>query len=104
MAEIARSAKRAMADFAASSSPQKRNLADRERRKVVMQQEALFGFAFEGFKALHVVAGAKRGGYQGLGFAAGEDGGAVSSWQNSDFYPDVADFVEGAAVGTSFIY
>ena len=49
---------RSMPNFPASRPPQKRNLAHRERRKIVMQQEALFGFAFEGFEALLVVAGA----------------------------------------------
>ena len=40
------------------SPAQKLNLPNRERRKVVMKKEALLGFAFEGFQALFVVAGA----------------------------------------------
>ena len=47
-----------------------------------MQHEAFFGFAFEAFDALHVVGGAEGGGYQGLGFAAGEDGGTVGAGQD----------------------
>ena len=94
---------RAMADFAAAGAAQKRNFTNRERREVVVQHEALLGFAFEDFQALHVVAGAEGGGDQGLGFAAGEDGGAVGAGQNADFDPDIADLVEGAAVGTALL-
>ena len=68
-----------------------------------MQDESLFGLAFEAFEALHVVAGAEGGGNQGLGFAAGEDGAAVGAGQDSGFDPDVADFVEGAGIGTAFL-
>ena len=63
-----------MTDFATSSATQKRNLSNRKRRKVIVKHEALFGFAFEDLKSLHVVAGAESCGDQGLGFAAGEDG------------------------------
>jgi hypothetical protein len=62
-----------------------------------------FCFAFEAFEALHVVGGAERGGYQGLGFAAGEDGAAVGAGQDAGFDPDFADFVEGAGIGTAFL-
>ena len=68
-----------------------------------MQHEAFFGFAFEAFQALHVVAGAKRRGDQSLRFAAGEDGAAVSARQNAGFDPDVADFIEGARIRTAFL-
>ena len=47
--------------------------------------------------------GAERGGDQRLGFAAGEDGGAVGAGQNADFDPDGADLVEGAAIGTALV-
>ena len=92
-----------MSNFPSTRSPQKCNFSNRKRRKVVVQHEAFFGFAFEDFEALHVVAGAQRGGDQGLGFAAGEDGGAVGAGQDADFDPDVADLIEGAAVGTPFV-
>ena len=75
----------------------------RKRREVVVQHEALLGFAFEDFEALHVVAGAQGGGDQRLGFAAGEDGRAVGARQDADFDPDIADLVEGAAVGTALL-
>ncbi len=94
---------RPMPNLPPPSPSQKRNLAHRERRKIVVQEEALLGFAFEGFQALFVVAGAEGGGYQGLGFAAGEDGAAVGSWQDAYFDPDVSYFVEGAAVWSSLL-
>ena len=68
-----------------------------------MQHEAFFGFAFEAFEALHVVDGAQRCGYQGLGFAAGEDCAAVGAGQDAGFDPDVANFVEGAGIGTALL-
>ena len=92
-----------MADFAAACAAQKCNFSNRKRRKVIVQHEAFLGFAFEDFEALHVVAGAQGGGDQRLGFAAGEDGGAVGAGQNADFDPDIADLVEGAAVGTALL-
>ena len=69
-----------------------------------MQHEAFFGFAFEAFEALHVVAGAERCCYQRLGFAAGEDGAAVGAGQDAGFDPDVADFVEGAGIRTALLF
>ena len=36
-----------------------------------MQHESFFGFAFEAFEALHVVAGAESGGDQTLAFRHG---------------------------------
>ena len=68
-----------------------------------MQHEALLGFAFEAFQALHVVAGAESGGDQRLGFAAGEDGAAVGARQDAGFDPDFADFVERARIGTPLL-
>ena len=68
-----------------------------------MKHETLFGFAFEDFEALHVVAGAESCSYQGLGFAAGEDSGAVGARQHPDFDPDGTNFVEGATIGAALI-
>ncbi len=65
-----------------------------------MQHEAFLGFAFEAFEALHVVAGAERGGDQRLGFAAGKDGAAVGARQHARFDPDFPDFVEAARIRT----
>jgi len=57
--------------------------------------------AFENFEALHVITRAKGGGYQGLGFAAGENRGAVGARKNSDFDPDGTNLVEGTAIRTT---
>ncbi len=38
-----------------------------------------------------------------LSFAAGEDGAAVGAGQDAGFDPDVANFVEGAGIGTAFL-
>ena len=62
--------------------------SDGERREVVVQHEALLGFAFEGFEALLVVVGAEGGGDQRLGFAAGEERRTVGAGQNADFDRD----------------
>ena len=94
---------RSVPDFATPSSAQKCNFTNRKRRKVVVQHEAFFGFAFEGFQALHVVAGAERRRDQGLGFAASEDCAAVGAGQHSGFDPDLADLVERAAIGTPLL-
>ncbi len=91
----------AVADLATAGAAQERHFAHRERREVVVQHEALLGFAFEGFQPLHVLAGAERGGDQRLGFAAGEDRRTVRARQHADLDPDVADLVELAAVRTT---
>ncbi len=72
-----------MADLATSGAAQERYFADREGREVVVQHEALLGFAFEALQSLHVVAGAERGGDERLRFAAGEDGAAVGARQDA---------------------
>ncbi len=47
-----------MSNLTPSRPPQERNLSHAERRKIIVKEEAFFGFAFEGFEALFVVAGA----------------------------------------------
>src|SRR5450631_549310 len=47
----------AVTNLAATGSTQERHFAHRERREVVVQHEALSGFAFEGLQPLHVFAG-----------------------------------------------
>jgi len=44
--------------FAAPRTPKKLHFPHRKRRKIVVEHEAFLGFAFEGFEALFVVAGA----------------------------------------------
>ncbi len=91
-------------NLATARSAQERNFAHRERREIVVQHEALLGFAFEGLQPLHVVAGAQRGGDQRLGFAASEDRRAVSPGQHADFNPDIANLIELAAIGTALLF
>ena len=92
----------AVADFATARSAHEADFAHAERREVVVQHEALERFAgFEQFDALLVVFRAKRDGDQRLRFAAGEERGAMGARQDARFAPDVADFVECAAVGTA---
>ena len=93
----------AVADLAASRATQEGHFAHRERREVVVQHEALLGFAFEGLQPLHVFAGAQRGGDQRLGFAAGKDRRPVRARQHADFDPDIADLVELAAIRTALV-
>src|SRR6266487_7049773 len=92
-----------MADFPASSPAQKCHFSNGKRRKVIVKHEALLGLAFESFQALHVIAGSERGGHQGLGFAASEDSGTMSTRQHADFDPDVANLIKGPAVRTPLL-
>ena len=73
-------------------------LADAEGGEVVVQQEALVVLAFEDVHHLLVVAGAQGGHYQGLGFAAGEQGRAVGPGQDTDLRDDGADLVDRPAI------
>ncbi len=67
-----------------------------------MQHEALEVFTgFEQFDALLVVLGAKSNRDQRLGFAAREERRTVCAGQRAGFAPDVADFIELAAIGTA---
>src|SRR5882757_2082546 len=92
-----------MSYFAASGSTHESNLSHRERREVVVEHEAFLGFALEAFQSLHVVAGAEGGRDQRLGFTARKNRAAVGARQDADFNPDVANLIEGAAVGTAFV-
>ena len=53
--------------------------------------------------ALLVVLGAQRDGHQRLRFAAREQRRTVRARQHADFDGDLADLVEGAAIGTAAI-
>src|ERR1039458_4955117 len=93
-----------MPNLAAARSAQECDFADREGREVIVQHEALLGFAFAGPAALHFFAGAKCGGPQRLGLATSKDGRAVSARQHPNFNPDVANLVELAPVGTASVF
>ena len=88
-------------DLATASAAQERHFADRERREVVVQHEALLGLAFEAFEALHVVGGAERGGNQCLRLATGKDRRTVRAWKHAGLDPNVADLVERASIRTA---
>src|SRR6202165_5280789 len=92
-----------MANLAASSATHEPDFSHRERRKIVVQHEALLGFAFKALETLHVVAGAERRGNQRLGLAAGEYCAAMCARQNAGFDPDFADLIEGASVWTALV-
>ncbi len=94
----------AVADLATARSTQERDFAHRERREIVVQHEALLGFAFEGLQPLHVIARAQGRGDQGLGLTASEDRRAVSPGQHANFNPDIADLIELAAIGTALFF
>src|SRR5271154_3548544 len=92
-----------MANLAASRAAHEPDFSHRERREVVMQHEALFGFPFKALQSLHVVAGAKRSRNQRLRLAASKDCAAVRPRQNAGFDPDLADLVELASVRTPLV-
>ena len=92
-----------MADLATPSAAQKGNFTNGKRGEVIVKHEALLGFTLEDLKSLHVVAGAESGGHQGLGFASGKNRGTVGTRQYADFDPNVANLIEGAAIGTPLL-
>ena len=98
----ARSAKRAVADFAPARAAHEADFADAERREVVVQHEALGGLAgLQQLDALLVVLGAERDRDQRLRFAAREQRRTVGARQHADFDGDLADLVECAAIRTA---
>ncbi len=87
-----------VADFAAAGAGHTSDFTDAVRREVVVEHEAALLLALVGFEPLGVVAGAEGRGDERLGFAAGEQGGAVGAGQDADLDVDLADLVEGAAI------
>ena len=70
---------RAVADLAASGAGETAGLADRERREVVVEHEALVELAADVLDLLLVVRGAERAGDERLRLAAREDDRAVDA-------------------------
>ena len=92
----------AVADFAAAGAAQEFHFADRERREIVVQHEALERLVLEEeIEALLVFLGAERGGDERLRLAAGEESRAVNARQNADLAGDLANLVEGASIGAT---
>ncbi len=89
----------AVADLAAPGSAHAPRLADRERREVVVQHEALAGVAVDVVEDLLVERRAEGRDDQGLGLAPGEQRRAVGAGQQVDLAGDVADVLGAAAVG-----
>jgi hypothetical protein len=88
-------------DFTAARPAHEAHFAHAERREVVVQHETL-GCALAGleqFDALLVIFGAKRGGNQRLCLPPGEQRRAVGARKHAGLDGDVANFVEGAAIG-----
>ena len=91
----------AVADFAPARPAQEFHFADRERREIVMQHEALEGFFFEEkIQPLHVFLCAERGGGKRLRLAARKERRAVNAGQHAHFARDLANLVERAGIGT----
>ncbi len=78
----------AVANLAPAGRAHPASLADGIGRKVVVEQEPLLVGALEQIDILLVLAGAERGDHEGLGFAAGEQRGAVSARQDADLRED----------------
>ena len=77
------------------------SLAHRERREVVVQEEALLARTLQGVDELLVLAGAQRGDHDGLRLAAREHRRAVGARQYVDFRGNGPHRGEVAAVDTA---
>src|SRR5260370_38001336 len=91
-----------MANFAAAGATKEFYFADAERREIVVEHEAVeLVLREEQVEALHVFLGAEGKGGESLGFTASEERGAMNAREQADFASDLADLVEGAAIGTA---
>ena len=88
----------AVADFAAFRRADAAGFTGGVGRHVVVQHETVGVGAFERVDGLFVAAGAERGDHQRLGFAAGEQGGAVGARQHAGADGDRAHGAGVAAV------
>src|SRR6185437_2105983 len=94
-----------MPNLAAAGAAHEPYFSHTERREIVVQHEALGGFAqVEHFDPLLVILGAKRGRDQSLRFTAREDGGAVRARQNPYFAGDGANLIERPAIRAATIF
>src|SRR5690554_687503 len=74
-----------VADFTAAGATHATTLTYRIGREVVVEHEGVFLLAFQGIQQLRVTGGTQRGHDQRLGFATGEQRGAVGAIQHADF-------------------
>jgi hypothetical protein len=90
----------AVADLAAVDATHAAGFTDGEGREVVVEDEALLVLATGVVvEALFFIGRSQRGDGERLGFAAGENGGAVDAWQGADFAVKRAEIADAAAVG-----
>src|SRR5690606_1294885 len=92
----------AVTDLAALGRAEAAGFAGGEGRHVVVQHEAIAVFAHDGIDDLLVLLGAQRGDDQRLGFAAREQGAAVSARQHAQADADGAHGTRVAAVDAGF--
>src|SRR6266478_4764455 len=91
-----------MANFAAAGATKEFYFAHAERREIVVEHEAVeLVLREEQVEALHVFLGAEGKGGESLGFTASEERGAMNAREQADFASDLANLVEGAAIGTA---
>ena len=88
----------AMTDVAATGRTDAPGLADRERRKIVVQQERFLVRALQRVDPLLVLAGAERRHDQRLRLAAREQGGPMRARQHADLAQDRPNGLHVAAV------
>ena len=90
---------RAVADFATAGAAGAAGFADAERREVVMEKEALRGFAATvGVDVLRFFDRRERDERERLGFAALENRGTMRARQNADFAGDLPQILVAAAI------
>ena len=89
----------AVADLAPAGPANRPDLADGERRHVVVEHELLAVLVHDAVDPLLVGGGAEDGGDQRLGLAALEEGRAVGPGQEADLAVDRPQVARAAAVG-----
>src|SRR5229473_7500737 len=92
----------AVTNLAAARAAQEFHFANAERREIVVQHEALeLVLLEEQVEALHVFLGAESESSERLSFAAREESGTVDAREQADFAGDLANLIEGAAIGAA---
>src|SRR5260370_2940208 len=92
----------AVDNFAGAGATKAFYFAEAERREIVVEHEAVeLVLREEQVEALHVFLGAESERCESLGFTASEERGAMNAREQADFASDLADLVEGAAIGTA---
>ena len=87
-----------MADFTALGRAHPAGLADGEGREVVVEHKGFLTLPLQSVNDLRVALGAQGSHHQGLGLAAGKQGGAMGARQHAGAHADLAHVAGGAAV------